>query len=194
MEQILSLGVCGACRRKRCSMKAELLADSTYKITLDKYESAEMPSDGEPCEMRRYLSGLIDRLGTEQDVLLPDGRLLVETFMRSDGSCVLFVSPLEGCSKTASRTRYYACELSGVEYLLPLVSALSDIDESCCIFCGSKPDHYRIIFADPSEQTERVCTEFGEYCEISALFAAQTREYLTEIACGSASALARQLG
>lgn len=173
-------------------MKAELLTDATYKITLDKDEAEAVPADGKPCEMRQFIYALLDHLGTEQGVFLPDGRLLVEAFMRSDGSCVLFVSSLES-EKRTSQTRYFACEISGVDTLRSLCAALSEIGESCCIYCGSRQDQYRMIFSDPCEHTERVCTEFGDYCEISALFAAQTREYLTEISSGSASALSEML-
>ncbi len=174
-------------------MKAELLADATYKITLDKDESADMPADGKPCEMKSFVCKVIDQLSTEQEISLPDGRLLVEAFMRSDGSCVLFVSSLENETRTP-HTRFYACEIAGVDTLRALCTVLADIGESCCIYCGSRPDQYRMIFADPCTSTERVCTEFGDYGEISALFAAQTREYLTEISSGSTSALSEILG
>lgn len=174
-------------------MKAELLSDETYKITLDKNEAAAVPTDSPPREMRRYICGIIDKLGTEQGIFLPDGRLLVEVFLRSDGSCVLFISSLEGEKRTPQQ-RFYACEISGVDTLRSLCAALSDIGESCCIYCGSRPDRYRVIFSDPSEYAQRICTEFGEYGEISRLFAAQTHEYLTEISSGSASALSEMLG
>ncbi len=173
-------------------MKAELLTDATYKITLNKDEAESVPADGKPCEMRRFICAVIDRLSAEQKISLPDGRLLVEAFMRSDGSCVLFVSSLESEARTP-QPRYFACEISGVDTLRSLCAALSGIGESCCIYCGSRPDQYRMIFSDPCEQAERVCTEFGDYGEISALFAAQTREYLTEISSGSTSALSEIL-
>lgn len=174
-------------------MKAELLTDATYKITLDKREAEAVPSGGKPCEMRRYICALIDRLRAEQGISLPCGRLLVEAFVRSDGSCVLFLSSLES-EKRAPQPRYYACEIEGIGTLRPMCAALSQIGERCSVFCGSRPDRYRIIFTDPAKETERICTEFGDYCEISALFEAQTREYLTEISSGSASALAEILG
>lgn len=173
-------------------MKAELLTDATYKITLDKKEAEAVPSDGKPCEMRQFIYALLAHLGTEQGVSLPDGRLLVESFMRSDGSCVLFVSSLESEERT-QKTHYFACEISGVNTLRSLCAALSGIGESCRIYCGSRQDQYRIIFSDPCEHTERVCTEFGDYSEISELFAAQTHEYLTEISSGKISALSEML-
>jgi hypothetical protein len=173
-------------------MKAELLADATYKITLDKTEADAVPSEGKPCEMSSFICSLIDRLGSEQGVFLPEGRLLVEAFMRSDGSCVLFLSSLES-EKCTPQPRLFACEISGVDTLRALCTALSDIGESCCIYCGSRQDQYRMIFSNPCSHTERVCAEFGEYCEISALFAAQTREYLTEISTGSTAVLSEML-
>ncbi len=173
-------------------MKAELLTDATYKITLDKDEAEAVPANGKPCEMRSFICTLLDHLGEEQGVYLPDGRLLVEAFMRSDGSCVLFVSSLES-EKQTMQTRYFSCEISGVDTLRTLCAALAEIGESCCIYCGNRQDRYRMIFSNPCEHTERVCTEFGDYCEISALFVAQTCEYLTEISSGSASALSEML-
>ncbi len=169
-------------------MKAEPLGEATYKITLDSSEAAAVPPDGKPCEMRRFIRSVIDRLTEEQGITLPDGRLLVEAFLRSDGSCVFFVSALEN-EKPQHRVQYYSCELQGTETLLPLIKALSDNGEKYSLFCGSDPRFYRIIFSDPSEDTERICSEFGEYCEISPLFAAQTREYLTEIISDSSEAL-----
>lgn len=174
-------------------MKAELLTDATYKITLDKHEAKAVPCSGKPCEMRQYICALIDKLRTEQGISLPCGRLLVEAFARSDGSCVLFLSSLES-EKRTQQPRYYACEIEGIGSLRPICAALSRIGEKCSVFCGSRPDRYRIIFTNPSRETEHICTEFGDYCEISALFEAQTREYLTEISSGSASALAEILG
>ncbi len=166
-------------------MKAELLGEATYKITLDKTESAAVPTDGKSFEMQRFICGIIDRLTIEQGLVFPDGRLLVEAFLRSDGSSVFFVSALE-CEMNCNEHRYYSCEISGVERLRFLCAALSAAGICCCIYCGNDPVRYRFIFTDPPSETERICSEFGEYCEISSLFAAQSEEYLTEIASGNA--------
>ncbi len=174
-------------------MKAELLADATYKITLDKNESTAIPTDGTSCDMQKFICGVIDQLSAQQSISLPDGRLLVEAFLRSDGSCVLFVSSLEN-EPHSSQPRFFACEISGVDTLRALCTALTQTGESCSVYCGSRPDQYRMIFADPCRSTERICTEFGDYSEISALFAAQTREYLTEISSGRVSGLSGILG
>lgn len=169
-------------------MKAELLGSSTYKITLDRSETLDMPSDGEPRRMHSFICAMIDRLSREQGITIPDGRLLAEAFLKSDGSCVFFLSSLERGEDRHAK-QLFACDLTGVDRLRPLCGALSETGTSCSIYCGSIPDRYRIIFTDPSPNIERICSEFGEYSEITPLFAAQTREYLTEIASGSAAAV-----
>ena len=166
-------------------MKAELLGEATYKITLDKTESASMPTDGRSCDMHRFICGIIDRLAAEQGLVFPEGRLLVEAFLRSDGSSVFFVSALEQESFHTEQ-KYYSCEITGIEQLRNLCDALSTTQTHCRIYCGSDPLQYRFIFTDPSSDTERICSEYGEYGEISPLFAAQTEEYLTEVASGNA--------
>ena len=169
-------------------MQAEPLGGATYKITLDKTEAQRIPIDGTPRAMHRFICEIIEQLSSEQGVTLPDGRLLVEAFLRSDGSCVFFISPLES-TRLCHSDRIYACELTGLELLRHLCAALSSADVQCSIYCGTEPDSYRIIFADPAPDIQRICTEYGTYCEITPLFAAQTAEYLTEIATGNAAAL-----
>ena len=161
-------------------MTAEPLRDATYKITLDKAEAAGMPSE-KPQEMNGFIRGILDRLDAEQGVTLPEGRLLVEAFLRSDESLVLFVSPLDGEPKPR-QLRYYACDIAGIERLRSLCEALALIQEKCSVYCASTPDRYRLVFTDPCADTQRICSEYGEFCEISPLFAAQTEEYLTSIA------------
>lgn len=167
-------------------MKAELLGESTYKITLDRSEVVDIPSDGDAAEMRSYICGIMQRLSAEQGINVPCGKLLAEVFLRSDGSCVFFVSVLEH-TDGASQRQYYACDMSGADNLIRLCTALSATGECCGIYCGSNCGSYRIIFADPAESTERICCEFGEYCEISSVFAERTREYLEEVFSGSAA-------
>lgn len=165
-------------------MTAEPLGDATYKLTLDKAEAADLPHNGRPRDMERFIRSILDRFAAEQGLKLPDGKLLVEAFLRSDESLVLFISPLHTEQKT-TRPHYYACDISGIELLRQLCTALCDIPVRCNIYCGSTADRYRLVFTDPPPEIQRVCTEYGEYGEISPLFAAQTQEYLTLIAQGS---------
>lgn len=169
-------------------MKAELIGDTTYKITLDRDEAAQVPADGSPRVMHRFICEVIDRLSEEQGISLPDGRLLVEAFLRSDGSCVFFVSALDRAEKQ-HRQRLFACELSGADMLYALCEALAAYGISGEVYCGAAADRYRVIFRSPCADAERICSEFGEYCEISPLFAAQTEEYLTQIATGDMAAI-----
>ena len=173
-------------------MFAEQLGEDTYKITLDRSEVRELPIGGDACDMQRFIRMLLDRLNVEQGIGLPEGRLLVEAFLRSDGSFVFFVSPLER-GQSHEKTHYYSCEVTGVEQLHSLCSALASENVYYSIFCGCVPDRYRLVFVDPCQQTQRICSEFGEYDEISALFAAQTDEYLTSVACGSSAEIMHKI-
>ncbi len=165
-------------------MTAEPLGETTYKITLDKSETEGLPHDGKPCEMNRFIRSILDRLSTEQGIDLPEGRLLVEAFVKSDGSFVFFVSPLDG-GETEKKQHLCACDISGIEQLRAVCAALLPFHVQCDIYCGSSPENYRLLFTSPDENTARICLEYGEYNEISPLFAAQTEEYLTVIAAGN---------
>ena len=167
--------------KRRCDMTAEPLRDATYKITLDKTEAAEMPSNGNPREMSRFIRSILDRLAAEPGVILPEGRLLVEVFLRSDESLVLFISPLDA-EQDKGDLRYFACDVTGIDNLRALCGALSLTNEKCSIYCSDKHDSYRLVFTGSDNTTRRICTEYGDYCEISPLFAAQTEEYLIAIA------------
>lgn len=164
-------------------MTAVCLGEATYKITLDKTETSDLPQDGNPQEMHRFIRDILDRLSVEQGIVLPNGRLLVEAFLKSDGSFVFFVSPLgaEPCEKDHS---LYACDISGIDNLRRLCCALSAQSEKCTVYCGNTSDKYRLVFNDPTDAVGRICSEYGDYGEISSLFAAQTEEYLTAIARG----------
>lgn len=166
-------------------MTAEPLGEATYKITLDKEEAADLSHNGTPHEMRSFISGILDRLQKENSIDLPEGRLLAEAFLRSDGSFVFFISPLDIENPPATQ-RYYACDISGSQQLLGLCQALSPLSVPFSIYRGSSHDRYRLIFTEATRETGRICSEFGDYCEISQLFAAQTAEYLTEISCSCA--------
>lgn len=173
-------------------MKAERLGGNTYKITLERAEARDIPADGEPVRMRSFISAMIHRLSSEHGVDIPEGRLLTEVFICSDGGCVFFISALETVTPAPCH-ELYACDLEGVGHLRSLCLALAEQNVPCSVYCGSIPDRYRILFSDPDPEVRRICAEYGEYCEISPLFAAQTKEYLTEIAAGDAAATLSQI-
>ena len=159
-------------------MKAEPLGKNTYKITLDKDEAAELPSECDRHEMQRFICEMIDLL-SEDGLSMPDGRLLAEMFLRSDGSCVFFITALE--QEVSEPELQYCCDIIGTDALTSLCCALSACGARCSIYCGADAESYRLIFADPSPTVCRICTEYGELSEITQLFACQTAEYLTEI-------------
>ncbi len=174
-------------------MTAEPLGENTYKITLDKTETASMPPEGNKQEMHRFICGLADRLSEEYHCNIPDGKLLAEVFLRSDGSCVFFISAME--QQSSHKPQYYSCDISGIVQLRRLCLPLAAENAICAVYCGEKSDSYRLIFTDPHPEISRLCEEFGDYCEVSTLFVARTEEYLTEIMpLGNISALAEMLG
>ncbi len=162
------------------SMTAEPLGENTYKLTLDTTEASAMPDENDCAEMHRFICSMIDSLGDEQDIHIPDGRLLAEVFLRSDGSCVIFVTALE--QDTAEyEPQYYSCDITGATQLFGLCRSLARLNVCCAVYCGTEPCGFRLIFTDPSPETEQICSEYGEYGEITQLFASRTAEYLTEI-------------
>lgn len=161
-------------------MTAEPLGNNTYKITLDKREAASMPSYTQRSEMHRFICKLIDSLSEDDMADIPDGRLLAEVFLRSDGSCVIFVTALEQDTNEYEAS-YYSCDVSGIEQLRTLCRALAKAEISCAVYCGDSLESYRLIFPDPPSCVEHICEEFGDYCEVTRLFASRTEEYLTEI-------------
>lgn len=168
-------------------MKLEIIGGRTYKITL---ESSELPCSPFPesAELARgYISEVIEQLRSRYGVALPEGRLLVESFARSDGSVILFISELGSKAKTSS-DNLYGCDIFGAETLLQLLEAISVYETSCELYGGSG-EAYRLILRDPPEELVRICTEFGSCGEITALFAAQTAEYIGLIAKGKLSGL-----
>ncbi len=160
-------------------MTAEPIGNNTYKITLDMTEAAHMPQESDSHAMDIFIHDLIDRLSETYGIIIPDGRLLAEVFLRSDGSCVFFLTAME-CEIYEQEKAYYCCDINGTKNLLALCTALADTRTSCAIY-HDEAERFRLIFADPSDEIQHICTEFGDYSEISQLFAARTEEYLTEI-------------
>ena len=160
-------------------MMSEQLGPSAIKLILTPEEAAELPSSQYGELLRQYIRCLADRIRSEGVLSLPHGKLLAEIYMISDGSCVIFISATE---RSSTAKRLYACELSGIERLTGLMDVLADSGAYCSLYCGCEPQEYRIIFSEPSADIGHICREYGDYSEISELFAAQTAEYLTAIA------------
>ncbi|MGN0649187.1 MAG: hypothetical protein ACI4KM_02030 [Oscillospiraceae bacterium] len=168
-------------------MKLEIIGGRTYKITLEQDELPCAPFPESADLARGYISDVIDELRGQYGVALPEGRLLVESFARSDGSVILFISEL--CVKSAANSdNLYGCDIFGAETLLRLLEALSVYETACELYAGSG-EAYRLILREPPEELVSICTEFGSCCEITALFAAQTAEYTALIAKGRLSGM-----
>lgn len=169
-------------------MKLEIIGGRTYKITLEQSKLPCVPFPESAELARGYISDIIDELREQYGVALPEGRLLVESFARSDGSVMLFISEL--CGKTrASTESLYGCDIFGAETLLRLLEALSVYETPCELYSGGQAEAYRLILRNPPQELVHICTEFGSCGEITALFAAQTAEYITLIAKGKLSGM-----
>lgn len=169
-------------------MKLEIIGGRTYKITLEQSElpCAPFPENAESA--RKYISEVIDELREQYGVALPEGRLLVESFARSDGSVMLFISELCGKARRDSEN-LYGCDICGAKTLVRLLEALSAYETPCELYGGEQCEAYRLILRDPPQELVHICTEFGSCGEITALFAAQTAEYVALIAKGKLSGL-----
>ncbi len=161
-------------------MEIETLNDSTYKITITAKDAVLTPLPKNKPDMKLFLAEVIRRLKDEREIDLPEGKLLAEAFAKSDGSCVIFVSAAPNKERRA-RCKLCAAEIYGIRDLIRACELLSDARIDGKVYCGENADAYRLIFENPPPLAAPLCGEFGEYGEITPLFAAQTEEYLTEI-------------
>ena len=160
-------------------MNTESLGDNSYKITLDSSETAEMPAISDKSGMHSFICRMIEQL-EDEDIRLPEGELLAEMFLCSDGSCVFFITTPEH-NDLSAEPQYYCCDIKGTDTLISLCTMLAHQDIRCNIYCGSNAEEYRLIFADPEPYVCHICAEYGEFSEITRLFACQTAEYLNDV-------------
>ncbi len=172
-------------------MKTEQLSPTAIKITLTAEESVALPPSKDKQALSLFIRSLAAQVRHDKNISLPSGRMLAEIYAISDGSSVIFLSVIY----PVENDRMYACELNGIEKLRGIAKALCGSGVRCSVYCGAEPQCYRILFSEPPSELRHICCEYGEYCEISRLFAAQTAEYLTAIAenC-SADTLCELLG
>ncbi len=173
-------------------MTAEPLGKNTYKVILDKTEAEALPSEDDSKAMRSYICQLIDLLAAEYSIEIPEGKLLTEVFLRSDGSCVFFITALE---QEQMQRKYYSCDVHGMEQLRALCHAIAESGIRSAVYCDDSFLYYRLIFTEPPQLLSQLCSEYGDYCEISHLFALRSEEYLTELMpCGDIRRLCELLG
>lgn len=161
-------------------MKIKPLFGVTYIITPDN-STAVLNGNG----LKGLLKKACELLEREYGIVISDRELSAEQLFRADGSSVIIASRVpEPCLADS----FFACDVSGSGNLGALCRALTaeglHLSEEIGVYVGSTAECYRLILINPSERAAELCGEFGELCEITELFAAQTAENLPEAACG----------
>lgn len=167
-------------------MKIEYLFGVTYRITPEKGD-AGFPAPQRGAELNRLLRRASDRIEQECGVYIPVSSMDAERLLRSDGSSVIIMRQEE----PRCEPLFFACDIEGnseIGALCRALSAAGELSENTRFFLA-EGEAWRVILKDPTEQAEHICREFGDWCEISGLFAAQTAERLVEAARGEEIAL-----
>lgn len=154
-------------------MDIEPVFGVVYRICL----SAEECSDKKLASVIRELSEELDADGDEI--------ASAERLYRKGGGCVMYLRPKHG--EACPEGALFAADISGSEALggwcRAIVAAGLHLSGDIRVYAG-KNGGYRAIMRDPPLRAEYICREFGEYSEITELFAARSAELLCETARG----------
>ena len=109
-----------------------------------------------------------------------------ERLYRRGGDCVMYFKPRR--TEEQRGCEIFAADICGSEALggwcRALVGAGLHLSGDIRVYSG-KNGCYRAVLRDPSPQAEYICREFGDFSEITELFAAKSAEQLCETARGS---------
>lgn len=154
-------------------MDIEPVFGVVYRICL----SAEECSDK---KLASVIRGLSEELDADGDEIASAERLY-----RKGGGCVMYLRPKRG--EACPEGALFAADISGSEALGGWCRAIVAAGLHLCgdirVYAG-KNGGYRAIMRDPPLRAEYICREFGEYSEITELFAARSAELLCETAHG----------
>ena len=137
----------------------------------------------EECSDKRF-GKVIDELSDELDADIGDVAAAERVF-RKGGGCVLYIKPKQVDRRCDGAL--FAADICGSEALGAWCRAVVAAGLHLCgdirVYTG-KNGCYRAILRDPPLRAEYICREFGEYSEITELFAARSAELLYETARG----------
>ncbi len=158
-------------------MKIEPLYGVIYKITIN--------SDEKNLSLKRLVAKALEKLTREYENGLSEDEVQAQRFTSQSGDAVLILSRTE---PSAAADSFFACDIRGAFALGALCRALVreklHISENIRVYVASSGECFRAVLKNPSERASELCGEFGDYCEITELFAAQTAENLAETARG----------
>ncbi len=158
-------------------MKIEPLYGVIYKITIN--------DDEKNLSMKRLTAKALEKLQKEYEGGLSEDEIQVLRFTSQSGDTVLILSRSE---PSAAADSFFACDIRGASVLGALCRALVreklHLSEDIRVYVASSGESFRAVLKNPSERASELCGEFGDYCEITELFAAQTAENLAETARG----------
>ncbi len=158
-------------------MKIEPFYGVIYKITISGGESS-LPSE-------HLTAKALDRLSREYGDELSEDDITVQRLTSNTGETVLILSRAEHYPAGDS---FFACDIRSAAALGALcrafVSERLHLSENIRVYVASSGECFRAVLKNPSERASELCGEFGDYCEITELFAAQTAENLAETAHG----------
>lgn len=157
-------------------MKIEPLYGVIYKVILN--------ADEKDLPLKRLIPKALEKLSREYEGLSED-EISAQRFTSQSGDEVLILSRTEPSALSDS---FFACDIRGALTLGALCRALVreklHISENIRVYVASTGECFRAVLKNPSERASELCGEFGDYCEITELFAAQTAENLAETARG----------
>lgn len=137
----------------------------------------------EECSEKR-LSEVISELSDELDAGA-DEISSAERLYRRGGGCVMYFKPKR--TESHRPCELFATDICGSEALggwcRALVGAGLHLSGDIRVYSG-RNGCYRAVLRDPSPCAEYICREFGDFSEITELFAAKSAEQLCETARG----------
>lgn len=155
-------------------MDIEPVYGIVYRIALTAEECSEK-------NLPRVINELSDELDADINEISAAERL-----SRRGGGCVIYLKP----GRAAPRTEcgVFAADICGSEALggwcRALVGAGLHLSGDIRVYSG-RNGCYRAVLRDPSPRAEYICREFGDFSEITELFAAKSAEQLCEAARGA---------
>lgn len=166
-------------------MRIEYLFGMTYRIIPEKGDCAKAS------EQERILRRAAEIIESERGEYIPPSQMKAERLFSPDGAAVIYMRAAEERRPHV----FFACDIDGnaeVGRLCRALCAAGELSDGIRFFLG-EGEAWRVILTDPGDTAEKICREFGDWCEVSAFFAALTAERLDEAARGREIAILGQV-